>query len=279
MADLTQDPNNPYGGGQTLDDFIRRLKLSQPQQPATSTMPNSGTFDPNASMWSNIATGGMGLLSDYMGQNEARARLGSIQGPVYQAANAGATSAIQTAGNMDPNAFAADRFARQQALVNPMQQKQIEDVRRSLQARGIGGLGVYNPGIEGFTPNGQVVSPELAAAYAGINSANNKSAYASMDEGQTYLNNLLQRSGMLTNQARTAQQTGFEGVGRLPSRAASFGQMAQGIGSVLKQPGAMGMLGQGVDWLGNKTGLWDSNFSGVMPSKFDENVDWGSLYG
>lgn len=243
-----QDPQNPYGGGVPFD-------------------------------WSKLYDFGTGMLSNQMGQNEARARLGAAQGPVYNAANTGAASSIAAAGNMDPNTFAAQRFQQQQALVNPAQQKQIEDVRRSLQARGIGGLGVYNPGIEGFTPNGQVVSPELAAAYAGINSANNKSAYGAMDEGQTYLNNLLQRSGMLTTQAGNAQTTGLAGQGRLPSRAAGFGQFATGLGSVLKQPGMAGMLGQGVDWLGNKTGFWDSNFGGNQPTNFDQGIDWNNLYG
>jgi hypothetical protein len=181
---------------------------------------------------------------------------------------------------MDPNAFAAQRFQQQQALINPVNQKEIDDAMRSLHAKGLLGAGTYNPGIAGFTPDGVTqVNPQMAAVYAGQGAARNQAAYGAMDEGQKYLNALLNRSGMLTNQASNVQSTGLAGQGRLPSRAAAFGQVASGLGGILKQPGVAGMLGQGVDWLGNKTGFWDSNFSGMQPSNFDMNVDWSNLYG
>src|SRR6266850_659976 len=96
-----QDPRYPYGGA-----------------------PDTG-FD-----WSKLYGAGTGLLTDYLGRKEIAGRLGNATGPVYNAA-------ITAAGNMNPNDIAAQRFAQQQALVQPVQQKAVADLQRSLLARGM----------------------------------------------------------------------------------------------------------------------------------------------
>src|SRR5438477_4788886 len=71
---------------------------------------------------------GAGIYGRSAGIGEAADRLKQAQGPVYDAAMAGAGSSLAQAGSMDPNAMAANRFAANRALVAPVQSKNLGDL-------------------------------------------------------------------------------------------------------------------------------------------------------
>lgn len=204
--------------------------------------------------WSKVTPGllnlGLGLYNKNQAQNEAESRLRAAQGPVYKAATDGATGLLSAAG-ANPDALAADRFAQQQALVKPVQDRQLADLQAMLRARGQLGIGVYNPGIEGFSPNGMLVNPQLAAYYAAQAGQRSKDAYNSLDAGQTYASNLVNRAKSLQDLASNAQQTGIQAQNTQPSRATGTAELLKGGLGVLKDAGVFnnlpGMLSSGWD--------------------------------
>jgi len=182
--------------------------------------------------WGKLGPGllnlGAGLYTSSLANKDAASKLTAAQGPVYNAATSGTAATLGDAGNFDPNAFAAQRFAQQQALVAPVQQKQVSDLTRQLYARGMLGAGVYNPGVEGYTPNGSVVNPQLAALYAAQAAQQSKDAYGALDQGQNYLNTLVSRANSLNSIAGNAQATGIRAQATQPSRATQIGEFLNG---------------------------------------------------
>ena len=231
--------------------------------------------DQYSQFWNKAGPGlldfGLGLYSRNAAQKEAAQRLAQARGPVYDQATAGASGMLSAAGNFDPQSFAADRFKAQQALVAPVQQKQQEDLIRSLRAKGQLGISTYNPGVEGITPNGTPMNPQLAAFFAAQNAQRSKDAYGSLGEGQQYLNGILDRAGMLQRTAANAQSTGLEGVRTQPSRATSNAELIRGGLGVLKDSGILkdvvgrvpGMISGGIDWMKNLFGGGDDIFGGA----------------
>lgn len=220
------------------------------------------------SFWSKAGPGlldfGLGMYSKNAGQQEAAKRLAAARGPLYDQAMSGASGMLTQAGNMDPTQFAADRFNANQALVKPVQDQQLDSFMRLLRAKGQLGMANYNPGVEGITPNGTLMNPQLAAFFAARNAATAKASNDSLQQGQSYLDNLVKRAGMLSGQAANVQTSGIQGDNRVPSRSAGNAELiggalkALGSSGVLKDgfKSASGMIGSGLDWLGNAVGNW-----------------------
>lgn len=237
------------------------------------------------SFWSAAIPGmlniGTGLYTSNLAMDEAKKRLAAAQGPLFNQANNAASGMLSAAtGGFDPQAFATQRFNAQQALVQPKNDADVANMMTALRAKGQLGLGVTNPGIEGYTPTpGVTVNPMMAALFAGQSAGRNQAAYNSMGEGQRYIDSLLNRSGMLSRQAQQVQQTGLTANAQVPSRAAQVKQLLSGGLDVLKNTGITkkipGLFGDAYDWLGNTTGLWQA--SGGSPDFANyafSNEDW-----
>lgn len=269
---------------------VTNLPTAPAPAPAGSPSSPSPSFD-----FSRLVPGmigaGTGLFANNMGQHEGAARLARAQGPLYNQDVAAASNQLAQAGNFDPQAFAADRFQKQQALLNPVYQKQTDDYMRALYAKGMLGISTYNPGVEGITPNGTAMNPHMAALFAAQNAQRAKDAAASMDAGQTYLNNLVNRSGALQRQAYGTQQAGIQGQGMIPSRTAGTQQFLGGLGRVLGDSGATkaivgalpsigksisGAFGGGLDWL-NKNLFDPSSTPMVGDFSTPDYSDFGDL--
>lgn len=235
--------------------------------------------DPQYDNFWNKAAPGMldvagGLYTRNLANREASDRLSAARGPLYNQQIAGASGMLSQAGNFDPNAFAADRFKQQQALLNPLYSTQENDLMRSLRAKGQLGIASYSAAgvdpvsktVQSWSP-GTAVNPQLAAFYAARNAQQSKDAYGSMDQGQQYIDNLIKRSGMLSNQAANTQTSGIEGQRTQPSRAAGVAELLKGAGGVLKDTGVLkdivrgapgfirgipDTFGNGLSWLNQK---------------------------
>jgi hypothetical protein len=215
----------------------------------------------NGDFWSKAGPGlldfGMGLYSRNAGMKEAEERLKRAQGPLYGQQMAAAGGMLNQAAGFDPNAAAADRFAQQQALVKPVQDKALTDYMRMLHAKGQLGTATYEQGLEGGTTGaGMLANPKLASFFAAQNAQRSKDAYAAMDQGQSYLDKLLNRSGMLQTNAANTQRAGLEAMRTQPSRATANHQLLKGGLGILKDSGVLndvfkpgGMIGGAMDWL------------------------------
>lgn len=193
------------------------------------------------SFWDKVGPGlfdvGVGAFTKNQAQHEASDRLGAAQGPLYQQSMAAAQQQLGMLGNFDPQAFAKQRFDEQQALLDPVYDKQLDDLSRRMFVKGQQGVANYNPGVEGITPNGTAMNPQLAAFFAAKNAQRSKDAYGAMDQGQKYIDSLINRSGMLQQQAGRVQGAGLEAQRTQPSRAAANGEILRGVSGVLKDAG------------------------------------------
>lgn len=206
---------------------------------------------------------GIGFWGKNAAQQEASDKLGRAQGPAYQQAMDASTGMLTAAGNFDPKAFGQQRFEEQQALMAGVNDKEFNDLYRTLYAKGQLGIANYNPGIEGFTPNGTAMNPQLAAFFAAKQAQRSKDAYGAMDQGQKYLDTMLNRSGMLQRQAAGLQSSGLEAQRTQPSRAAGNMEVMRGLTNVLKDSGvtrdivrgAAGGIKDGANWLGQQLGI------------------------
>lgn len=215
----------------------------------------------NGDFWSKAGPGlldfGAGMYSRNAAMKEAEERLKRAQGPLYGQQMNAAGGMLNQAAGFDPNAAATERFNAQQALIKPVQDKQFADVLRTLHAKGQLGMGTYEQGLEGgSTGAGMLANPKLAAFFAAQNAQRSKDAYSAMDQGQAYLDKLLNRAGMLQRGAGDTQRMGLEAMRTQPSRATANNQLLKGGLGILKDSGVMsdifkpgGMIGQGMDWL------------------------------
>lgn len=225
------------------------------------------TFD---EFWGRMGPGlldlGAGLYNRRNAQKEAASRLATAQGPLYQQAMSGAGATLGEAGTFNPDALAADRFAAQEALLKPVQDKDLADLQRMLYSRGMLGAANYNPGVEGITPSGTAMNPHLAAFYAARNADRAKRSQASLLEGQKYADTLVNRAGNLNTIAGNAQNTGIAAQRTQPSGATSTAEILKGVtGMLSKNPGVLrdiggaisslpGLFKGGIDWLGGLGG-------------------------
>jgi len=215
---------------------------------------------------------GLGLYGDAAGRRAAAARLKAAQGPVYDASMQGAQTALGQAGNMDPNAFAQQRYNAQQGLLAGGDAKSEDDLRRSLLSRGMLGAANYNPGVEGITPNGTPMSPELAAFYAAKNARNARMSADSLDAGQKQIDTYVNRAGTLQRAAGGAQGTGIAAQDTQPSRAAASMRLLKGLSGVAKDTGLFGVAG---DWLKRQAGGWfGPKIETPFSSMSSDSIDW-----
>ena len=242
----------------------------------------------NGSFWEKAGPGlldfGVGMYSRNSAMKEAEERLRRARGPLYDQQMAAAGGMLNQAAGFDPQAAASDRFAKQQALMKPVQDKALEDYMRSLYAKGQLGAATYEQGLEGGTTGaGMLANPQLASFFAAQNAQRSKDAYAALDQGQSYLDKLLSRSGMIQGNAASLQRSGLEAMRTQPSRATATHQLLKGGLGLLKDTGVMndlfkpgGMIGQGMDWLKN---IFTPAPAYEMPQIFDVgssdwNMDW-----
>ena len=232
------------------------------------------TYD---SFWNKAGPGlldfGAGLYTKNAAQHEAADKLGAAQGPLYQQSANMSKGMLDAVGGFDPQAFATDRFNAKRSLMAPVEEKEFNDLYRKLYAKGQLGVANYNPGIEGITPDGTAMNPQLAAFFAAKNAQRAKDANASLGEGQAYIDSLLNRSGMLQKQASSVQSSGLEAQKTQPSRAAQTGELLRGVTGVLKDAGVYkdvvrgipGALGSAGEWLSKTAGnMW--NPTGPAPA-------------
>lgn len=231
----------------TLDDFWGRVQNAAP-----------GMLDL-----------GLGIYSRNDAQSEAKKRLAGVQGPLYQQAMAGSQTALSRAGSMDPKAAAQERFNAAQGLLAGKDAKTEADLMRMLHAKGMLGTANYNPGVEGIDPSTVAMNPHMAAYYAGRGARDANLAYKSLGEGEEQIDRMLNRSGVLQNQAANTQNAGITADRRIPSRSAATAELLKGFGGVLKDSG---MLGMGTDWLKKTIGGIGSGGWGAMNS-----IDWGDF--
>ena len=210
---------------------------------------------------------GVGLYNKRAGQKEAAQRLATAQGPLYQQAMGGAGATLAEAGMLNPDALAASRFTAQEAMLKPVQDKQLADLQRMLYSRGMLGAANYNPGVEGIIPSGQAMNPQMAAFFAAQNADRRARAQAALGQGQEYANTLVNRAGALQRVAGGTQQTGLTAQGTQPSRATATGELLRGI---TRNPNIFrdiwnvgsGLFRGGLDWLGGQPDL-ASQFGGA----------------
>jgi len=203
--------------------------------------------------WDTVGPGLLSTAGGFYGarqeQKQAEEDLRRSQGPLYDQMMGMAGTSFGQAAGMDPRAMAADRFKAQQALVEPGNEAQRLQLMRELQKKGMLGAGSFAP-VAGTTATpGVAVNPQMAALLAAQEGAKSRAAYESLGEGEQYLDRLLGRGSKLASTATTARGE------NLAQRQRAGVKSQGGIGSqllsaVLKDPKmAMGMLGQGLDFL------------------------------
>jgi hypothetical protein len=239
------------------------------------------------SFWNKAGPGlfdfGIGMYGRGAGQKEAAANLNAARGPLYDQAMAASGQALSAAGSMDPNVAAAEHLRKQQGLLAGKDLADEDQVMRMLHARGMLGAATYNPGVEGVTPNGMPMNPQLAAFYAGRGARDARMAADSMDRGEAQIDRMVNRSGMLQRQATDRQTSGLEAARSQPSRSAANMNLLKGASSILKDTGILkgdtsilkdigGMFSSGANWLGNSTGLWGQ--PQWFTSGSADSIDW-----
>lgn len=211
---------------------------------------------------------GTGVYGMRAGRKEAEQRLAASRDPYYQQATGAASGALTRAGSMDPRAAAQERFNAAQGMLAPKDAADMEALQRMLQLRGQGGAATYS----GVAPGGAPINPQMAAYLAEKNRRDERLAFDALNEGENQTDRMLQRAGMLNQQAVARQNANLAASRVVPSRSAANMNVLKGAASILKDTGlmknAMGLFGKGFDWLGDKTGLW----GGFDPSMADE---WG----
>ena len=220
---------------------------------------------------------GAGLYNKNRAQKEAAQRLATAQGPLYGQAMGGAGATLDEAGTFNPDALAASRFAAQESMLKPVQDKQQADLMRILRAKGMLGVSNYNPGVEGVVPDGTAMNPHMAAFFAAQNADRAKRSQASLIEGQNYANNLVTRANTLQGVAGNTQQTGINAQNTQPSKATGNAEMLKAAVGMLSQNPAIlkdawnlgsGLFKSGFDWLGGGSPAPSFDFG------FDSGMRW-----
>lgn len=221
---------------------------------------------------------GAGVYGMRAGEREADKRLQEARGPAYDAAMAASGQALTAAGNMDPRAAAAERLKAQQGLLAGKDAADETALIRMLHAKGMLDAGVYNPGVEGIAPGSTPMNPQLAAFYAARGGRDAKMAADSLDMGDAQVDRMLQRSGMLANQANAQQRAGIEAAKLRPSRAAGNMNLLKGASSIFKDMGGFdkvgGLFGKGFDWLSGNSPYASGNAAWGGGGDFDWFDAW-----
>lgn len=198
-----------------------------------------------------LLTAGAGYLGSKSAEKAAEEKRRQAEDPLFQKMEGAAGQSMTLAGGMDPKAHAAERFKAQQALVEPGNEAARLKLMRELQKKGLLGVASSAP-VPGTAPapGAGPMNPHLAALYAAQEGAKAQSAYGALQEGESYLDRLLERGGMLSKGAQ-ARRAG--NLAAAPAKAPSIGTTLLSAigGSIANNPG---MIGQGLDWLTKQFG-------------------------
>jgi len=199
------------------------------------------------SFWDSIGPGliqtGGNIFLDRAAAKRKEDLLRRAQGPLYDQQQAQAGQALTAAGNLDPNAMAAQRFKQQQELVAPGNEAEKLALFRQLQAKGMLDSASFAPVAGTASTPGVAMNPQMAALFAAQAGAKNQAAYQSMGEGQQYLNDTLQRAGMLQNQANSNRASGINAMTAAQiNKPTLTEQLLKGGMNILKDPRARDTL-------------------------------------
>jgi hypothetical protein len=206
---------------------------------------------------------GLGLYGRNAANSEMDQRRQRVEGGLFKQANDLAGSQLARGGNFDPRAAGQERFNAAQGMLRGVDEKALADLMRYQHGKGTSGLATYNPGVEGITPNGTAMNPQLAAYYAGKGARDSKMAYDALGQGEAQLDSILKRAGMLQGAAGNAQSTGMRGEALRPSRAMQNMELLKKGAGLLgneKVFGQGGLFGKGIDWLKDSFDFSDLGF-------------------
>lgn len=191
-----------------------------------------------ASFWDNIGPGLIQTGGNYainrMGSKDAEDRMRRAQGPLYDQQQRLAGQALNLAQGMDPNAMAADRFKQQQALVAPGNEADLQSLMRQLQAKGMLDVASYGPVAGTVSQPGVAMNPQMAALFAAQAGAREKASFDSLREGQDYLDQTLNRAGMLQRQSQGARASGQQAMLQVPPKPSLGQDILRGGMGILK---------------------------------------------
>jgi hypothetical protein len=202
--------------------------------------------------WNRLDKAAPGLLNtgaNILGANAARREnagmIADAQGPLYRQAMRQAGAALADNGS--------EWLRNQRSLLAGPDAADEDALFRRLQATGMLGAASYNPGVEGVTPNGTAMNPQMAAFYAARNARNAKMASDAQDQG-------INRAAKLHGIAAGAQNTGMGAMNPATKTNARM-NLLKGGASIAKDLGygvkdVAGLFKGGADWLGNATGWW-----------------------
>lgn len=156
--------------------------------------------------WGNVGTGLLSAGAGFYANEEARKRgeqrYQQAQGPLYNKMIEQAGTSLDLAGSMDPKAHAKERYDAWTNLQKPGWEEEDLAIQRANFARGTSGLSTHAPVSGVAAPEGGM-NPRWAAAYAAREKAKEQAAYDSLNQGEAYLNNLLNRGTKLQDAATT----------------------------------------------------------------------------
>ncbi len=182
--------------------------------------------------WGNIGTGllqtGAGFYADEEARKRGEQRYAQAQGPLYNKMIEQAGKSLDLAGSMDPKAHAQERYDAWTGLQQPGWEEEDLALDRKLYARGQGGIRTHAPVAGVRAPEGGM-NPQYAALYAAREKAKEQAAYDSLNQGESYLNNLLNRGTNLQNSATVNTGRVQEQRKNIPSKTSWGEQIATGI--------------------------------------------------
>lgn len=237
-----------------------------------------------ASFWDNIGPGllqaGGNAFLAREANKAAEEKLKLSQGPLYDAQNALAQSSLTQAGTANPQAFAAERFKAQQALVEPGNEAARLDLMRKLQRNGMLGMASHAPVAGTVSTPGVAMNPMMASLLAAQEGAKAQASYGSLREGEQYLDNLLRRGQSGAASASALRNSNIQANNNVPAKPSIANMLFSGV---LNDPKTRGMLWEGAqkipDWLRGLQapapwrGAGDMDFPTMQLGLSDD--DWG----
>jgi hypothetical protein len=219
---------------------------------------------------------GINIYGASAGRRENAGMIAGAQGPLYRQAMGQAGTTLDSA-NMDPRAAGAEWMKNQRSLLAGPDAADEDALFRRLHATGMLGAASYNPGVEGVTPSGTAMNPQMAAFYAARNARNAKMAADAQAHGEGMLDSRVARAGRLQGVAAGAQNTGMNAMNPATKTARGV-NLLKGGASIAKDLGygmkdVAGLFKSGADWLGDKTGWWNSSGPQLLGSGFND-LDW-----
>lgn len=219
---------------------------------------------------------GTGIYNRNAAIKEAQGRLNASGMQQFDQAS---RQALAAAGNMDPQAFAQQRFNQAQGMLAGKDAADEAAMWRQLQSKGLLGLASHDPGAAGdfgVNTNKGPINPIAAAMYAARDARNADMSYKSLNEGQAQIDRQIDRAGTLGQQA--ANRQAMAQANRVPSRSTATKNTLSAASKFMKDTGLMkqipGMLGSGLDWLKNSLSSFGGGGNDWFSSMDADSIDW-----